>query len=39
VFVFYTTVIVRADETVEFFEDVYGLDARLERELASPGRR
>jgi murein L,D-transpeptidase YcbB/YkuD len=35
VFIFYTTAIVRADETVEFFDDVYGLDARLERELAA----
>jgi len=38
VFIFYTTAIVRADATVEFFEDVYGLDARLERELAAAGR-
>jgi murein L,D-transpeptidase YcbB/YkuD len=35
VFIFYTTAIVRADDTVEFFDDVYGLDARLERELAA----
>jgi murein L,D-transpeptidase YcbB/YkuD len=39
VFVFYTTAIVRADETVEFFDDVYGLDARLEGELAARAGR
>ena len=37
VLIFYTTAMVRADETVEFFEDLYGLDARLERDLALPG--
>ena len=35
VFIFYTTAIVRVDETVEFFDDVYGLDSRLESELAA----
>jgi murein L,D-transpeptidase YcbB/YkuD len=40
VMVFYTTAIVRADGTVEFFDDVYGLDAALERALAGrPARR
>jgi murein L,D-transpeptidase YcbB/YkuD len=39
VFIFYTTAIVRTDDTVEFFDDVYGLDTRLENELAArPGR-
>lgn len=33
VIVYYTTTIVRADGTVEFFDDVYGQDARLERAL------
>ena len=37
VFIFYTTAIARADETVEFFDDVYGLDSRLERDLSLPG--
>jgi murein L,D-transpeptidase YcbB/YkuD len=35
VMVFYTTAIVRAYGTVEFFDDVYGLDAALERALAA----
>jgi murein L,D-transpeptidase YcbB/YkuD len=35
VMVFYTTAIVRADGTVEFFDDVYGLDAVLEEALAA----
>jgi len=35
VFVFYTTAIVRAGDTVEFFDDLYGLDARLDRALAA----
>jgi murein L,D-transpeptidase YcbB/YkuD len=39
VFIFYTTAIVRADDTVLFFDDVYGLDARLERALAAEGGR
>ena len=48
VFIFYTTAIVRADETVEFFDDVYGLDcptgerarrARAGRDEADGGRR
>ena len=39
VFIFYTTAIVRADDTVEFFDDLYGLDARLEKELAAAGAR
>jgi murein L,D-transpeptidase YcbB/YkuD len=39
VFLFYTTAIVRADETVDFFDDVYGLDARLESELAARAGR
>jgi murein L,D-transpeptidase YcbB/YkuD len=37
VFIFYTTAIVRADDTVEFFDDIYGLDARLDRALTRPG--
>lgn len=39
VFVFYTTVIVRADDTVEFFDDIYGLDALLDRALAASAAR
>jgi murein L,D-transpeptidase YcbB/YkuD len=39
VFIFYTTAIVRADDTVEFFEDIYGLDAVLDRALTAAGRR
>lgn len=39
VLIFYTTAIVRADDTVEFFDDVYGLDARLDRALAADGAR
>jgi murein L,D-transpeptidase YcbB/YkuD len=34
VFIFYTTAIVRADEGVEFYPDIYGLDQKLERALA-----
>ena len=37
VFVFYTTAIVRADGTVEFFDDIYGLDGRLARALTAVG--
>jgi murein L,D-transpeptidase YcbB/YkuD len=33
VFIYYTTAIVRHDATVEFFEDIYGKDASLDREL------
>jgi murein L,D-transpeptidase YcbB/YkuD len=33
VMVFYTTAIVRADGTVEFYDDLYGLDAELEQAL------
>ena len=33
VMIFYTTAIVRADGTVEFFDDLYGLDAELEQAL------
>ena len=41
VIVFYTTVIVRADGTVAFFDDLYGYDAALARALAAgePSRR
>jgi murein L,D-transpeptidase YcbB/YkuD len=39
VFVFYTTVVVRADGVIEFFDDVYGLDATLERALRRPSPR
>jgi murein L,D-transpeptidase YcbB/YkuD len=38
VFIFYTTAIVRADGTVEFFEDIYDLDDVLERALTAAGR-
>jgi murein L,D-transpeptidase YcbB/YkuD len=33
VLIYYTTAIVRADGAVEFFDDVYGLDAALDRAL------
>jgi len=33
VMIFYTTVIVRADDAIEFFDDIYGLDTVLERAL------
>jgi len=39
VFIFCTTAIVRADETVEFFDDIYGLDAPLDRALAAAEHR
>jgi murein L,D-transpeptidase YcbB/YkuD len=39
VFIFYTTAIVRADDTLEFFDDIYGLDALLDRALTAAGRR
>jgi murein L,D-transpeptidase YcbB/YkuD len=39
VFISYTTAIVRADETVEFFDDIYGLDAPLDRALAAAEHR
>jgi murein L,D-transpeptidase YcbB/YkuD len=38
VIVFYTTVIVRSDGTVWFFDDIYGHDAKLERALADGER-
>jgi murein L,D-transpeptidase YcbB/YkuD len=34
VLVFYTTTIVRADGTVEFYDDIYDEDAKLEKRLA-----
>ena len=34
VVIYYTTAIVRPERGVEFYEDIYGHDARLERELA-----
>jgi murein L,D-transpeptidase YcbB/YkuD len=33
VFIYYTTAIVRHDGTVEFFQDIYGTDASLDRAL------
>ena len=39
VFIFYTTAIVRADGTVEFFDDIYGLDARLDQALVAAARQ
>ena len=38
VFIFYTTAIVRADDTPEFFDDIYGLDAVLDRALTAAAR-
>jgi murein L,D-transpeptidase YcbB/YkuD len=38
VIVFYTTVIVRSDDTVWFFDDLYGHDAKLDRALADRER-
>jgi murein L,D-transpeptidase YcbB/YkuD len=38
VMIFYTTAAVRPDGSVEFFEDIYGLDAELEAALSHPGR-
>jgi RNA polymerase-binding protein DksA len=38
VFIYYTTAIVRHDGTVEFFEDIYGLDDVLARSLRRDGR-
>ena len=34
VVIYYTTAVVRPERGVEFYEDIYGHDARLERELA-----
>jgi murein L,D-transpeptidase YcbB/YkuD len=34
VVIYYATAIVRPERGVEFYEDIYGHDARLERELA-----
>lgn len=39
VYLYYSTVVVRADDSVEFFDDIYGLDARLHRALASGGHQ
>jgi murein L,D-transpeptidase YcbB/YkuD len=34
VFIYYTTAVVRPDGTVEFLDDIYGHDAKIEAELA-----
>jgi murein L,D-transpeptidase YcbB/YkuD len=38
VMIFYTTAVVRADGRIEFFDDIYELDAALEAQLSQPGR-
>jgi len=38
VYLFYTTVVVEADGAIHFFDDIYGHDATLQRELAKGAR-